>query len=135
MIDNNGLQWRSRWKYKLLVYDDGNQDRGGRGLELGLWLHYRSGVRNLLFLLNWCFFCFTTIDNVAIIVYLLYKEVFVLATLSSVAADADITLSWDIAILESAGAVKFAIYLVFSFIRPDAALNFVFLVRYEDDTF
>ncbi len=52
-----------------------------------------------------------------------------------VAADADITLNWNVSFLEIAGGIKFAIYLVFSFVRPDAALNFIFLVRYEDDIF
>jgi hypothetical protein len=52
-----------------------------------------------------------------------------------VAADADITLNWNVSFLESAGCVKFTIYLVFSSVRPDAALNFIFLVRYEDDIF
>lgn len=62
-------------------------------------------------------------------------EVLVEATLPIVAADADITLNWNVSFLEIAGGIKFAIYLVFSFVRPDAALNFIFLVRYEDDIF
>jgi ribosome biogenesis protein Tsr3 len=118
---------RGRWKYKLLVYDYGDHDWGRRWHDFEDWLHIYFSTGILFVSLNW--------DNVSIIVYLLDVEVFVKATLPRVAANADITFCGNIAILESAGAVKCAIYLVFSFVRPDAALNLVFLVSYKDDIF
>ena len=58
MIDNYVCYLRGRWKYKLLVYDNGNHNRGGgSGLDLGwlwldFWLFDRS-VRDLWFFLYW----------------------------------------------------------------------------------
>jgi len=96
-----------------------------------IFLFFSRSVRDLWYFFNDFFFFY----NIAIIVYLFNVEILVEATLPIVASDADITLNWDVSFLESAGGVKFAIYLVFSFVRPDAALNFIFLVRYEDDIF
>jgi hypothetical protein len=137
LIDDNGCL-RRRWKYKLLVYDNGDHDWGRSWLDLGFWLHlwlFNRSIRYLWYFLLGKFFFTLCWDNISIIIYLFDVEILVEATLSSIAADADVTLKRDITVLESTGAVKLAIHLVFSSVGPDSALNFVFLVRYEDDFF
>jgi hypothetical protein len=116
LIDDNGCL-RRRWKYKLLVYDNGDHDWGRSWLDLGFWLHlwlFNRSIGYLWYFLLGKFFFTLCWDNISIIIYLFDVEILVEATLSSIAADADVTLKRDITVLESTGAVKLAIHLVFS---------------------
>lgn len=127
LIDDNGCL-RRRWKYKLLVYDKGDHDWGRSWLGLGFWHHLCSIIRSIKYLTLWW-------DNVSIIIYWIDIESLEETTVPIKASEAHVTLKRDISVLESTGTVKLAIYLVFSSVGPDSALNFIFLVRYEDDFF